>query len=258
MRSRLALEFEAVGLPEGSYGNQPSSVDLQGGAEIFGETPNVYVSLKPLLPKAECKKYIETAEAWGQANGGGTTARHYSVATTDVPLMDLPELVPSFNAALNEALLPALAALYPSAAPLASKLRVLDCFLVRYDAQAQASLPLHTDQALLSFTIALNDPSEYEGGGTYFRGIDRAVDAPAAGHAIMFPGKLEHAGDPITKGRRYIIVLFMGYDTNRMSKRDGGYVLDRYDAHRGGGAGGGGLHGMAAAAGGPGKAKDEL
>ena len=116
---------------------------------------------------------------------------------------------------------------------------------MRYDASAQASLPTHTDQSLLSFTIALNDPSEYVGGGTYFRGIDRAVDVPAAGHAVLFPGKVEHGGHPITKGVRYIIVLFMGYDANRMSGREPGYVLRRFRELRGeadggetGGAGG--------------------
>ena len=31
--------------------------------------------------------------------------------------------------------------------------RDIPCFLVRYDAGAQASLPTHTDQSLLSFTI---------------------------------------------------------------------------------------------------------
>ena len=104
---------------------------------------------------------------------------------------------------------------------------------MRYDAEAQNSLSLHTDQSLLSFTIALNDPSEYEGGGTYFRGIDRAVDAPAAGHAVMFPGKVEHAGQAITQGRRYIIVLFMGYEANRMSQRESGYVLESFAARTG-------------------------
>ena len=233
------IEFEAVQLPEGSYGNQPSSYDLQGGddyLEMFGTKPSVYVSSKPLLPKAVCAHFIATAEAWAKKNGGWTTARHYSVATTDVPLIDLPELLPSFNQALHEALLPALASLYPKAAPLASRLRVLDCFLVRYDAEAQNSLSLHTDQSLLSFTIALNDPTEYEGGGTFFRGAGRAIDAPAAGHAIMFPGKAEHAGEPITKGRRYIVVLFMGYEANRMSKRESGFVLDAFKARTEGGS----------------------
>ena len=53
----------------------------------------------------------------------------------------------------------------------------------------------------------------------------RAVDAPAAGHAVLFPGKVEHGGHPISKGVRYIIVLFMGYESNRMSNRTAGYSL---------------------------------
>ena len=230
------IEFEAIGLPEDSYGQQPTSFDLQGGdgyLELFGRAPSVYVSSKPLIPKPVCAHFIATAEAWAERSGGWTTARHYSVATTDVPLIELPELLPSFNEALHAALLPALASLYPKAAPLASRLRVLDCFLVRYDAKAQNSLSLHTDQSLLSFTIALNEPSEYEGGGTFFRGLGRAVDAPAAGHAVMFPGKVEHAGQAITRGRRYIIVLFMGYEANRMSQREGGYVLESFAARTG-------------------------
>merc|ERR1740133_591247 len=82
------------------------------------------------------------------------------------------------------------------------------------DPAALPSLPLHSDQSILSFTIALNDPAEYEGGGTWFRGLGMAVDAAAAGHVVMFPGKLEHAGHPITSGTRYVIVLFCGYDSN--------------------------------------------
>ena len=47
--------------------------------------------------------------------------------------------------------------------------QVLDCFLVKYSAASQSSLPTHADQSLLSFTISLNDPEEYDGGGTYFK-----------------------------------------------------------------------------------------
>ena len=241
LRQKLSDAFDAYPLPKGSYGTQPSTMDLQGGdmpivEGFFGQEPTIYVSKHPLIPKSVCKQYIAAAEAWAKGNGGWTTARHYSVATTDVPLLDLPDVLPEFNRALREGLLPALAAAYTKAAPLVSRLRVLDCFLVRYDAQAQASLPTHTDQSLLSFTIALNDPSEYVGGGTFFRGLGKAVDAPAAGHAVLFPGKVEHGGQVITKGVRYIIVLFMGYEANRMSGKDEGYAVKRFQELRGGGA----------------------
>ena len=49
------------------------------------------------------------------------------------------------------------------------------------------------------------------------------LDAPAAGHAVLFPGKLQHGGNAISRGERYIIVLFMGYEANR-SGREPGYV----------------------------------
>ena len=42
---------------------------------------------------------------------------------------------------------------------------------------------------------------------------------------ILTPGKVEHGGHPISKGLRYIIVLFMGYEANRMTRREDGYVL---------------------------------
>ena len=151
----------------------------------------------------------------------------------------LTPLLPWLTRTLADTMLPAAAAAYPAAVPDAARLRVLDGFLVRYQAGKQASLPTHCDQSLVSFTLALNDPSEYEGGGTWFRGLGRAIDVPAAGHAVMFPGLVEHGGHPITRGRRYIVVLFMGYEANRLTGREPGYVLRRFAQLTGGGEGDG-------------------
>ena len=155
-------------------------------------------------------------------------------------MRSLPELLPWFAEALRTQLFPALASRYPAAAPDPARLRVLDAFLVRYAAGAQSSLPTHSDQSLLSFTIALNGPDEYDGGGTWFEKLGLAVDAPAAGHVVMFPGRLEHAGHGISRGVRYVIVLFCGYDDN-LSGRPEGWVLRRYEqVARGEGDGGSG------------------
>jgi hypothetical protein len=74
------------------------------------------------------------------------------------------------------------------------------------------SLPEHRDTSSMSFTLALNsrEDGEFDGGGTWFealgpRGV--VVDA-AAGHACAFAGPLRHAGYPITRGTRVILVLF--------------------------------------------------
>ena len=96
-----------------------------------------------------------------------------------------------------------------------ARLRVWDAFVVRYDAAAQRSLPLHQDDSHLSLTIALNANDEFDGGGTGFadvHGGSRAsplVVRPRLGHAVAFPGALWHCGEPITRGRRYVIAAFL-------------------------------------------------
>ena len=60
----------------------------------------------------------------------------------------------------------------------------------------------------LSFTVGLNDRSEYDGGGTHFGCLDRVLHAEVGGFTA-FPGCLIHAGAPITRGTRYILVLFV-------------------------------------------------
>jgi hypothetical protein len=114
---------------------------------------------------------------------------------------------------------------------------------VRYDAEKDMSisLPEHSDTSLVSFTIALNSSSigsnselgqncsytsnNFVGGGTWFRALDTValeensesvqnfhesgvVDV-TAGQVVVFAGPLRHGGFPISKGTRYILVLFM-------------------------------------------------
>ena len=55
----------------------------------------------------------------------------------------------------------------------------------------------------------------FDGGGTGFadvHGGSRAsplVVRPRLGHAVAFPGALWHCGEPITRGRRYVIAAFL-------------------------------------------------
>jgi hypothetical protein len=55
---------------------------------------------------------------------------------------------------------------------------VHDAFLVRYEAGAQAQLPMHTDESQLSFTLALNPSADYGGGGTYAKARHHARSLP--------------------------------------------------------------------------------
>ena len=170
------------------------------------------------------------------AEAGWSTARHVQAPTTDVPVSQVSAIRSWFDGVLREKLFPMLAARYPYAIGSADELRVMDAFVVRYDAREQASLPTHQDENTFSFTIALNDRSEYEGGGTGFEmlrpaGADdnepyaKHILNADAGGVVTFPGKLRHGGNVVTAGRRYIIPLFIYSDRNG-SGRKPGYVLD--------------------------------
>lgn len=102
------------------------------------------------------------------------------------------------------------------------RLRLHDAFIVRYDAEVDlsCSLPEHRDTSSMSFTVALNQRDtdcsdgagrgDFAGGGTWFEALGPAgivVDADI-GCACAFAGPLRHAGYPITRGTRYILVLF--------------------------------------------------
>ncbi len=64
-----------------------------------------------------------------------------------------------------------------------------------------------TRQRKLSFTIQLNDPSEYEGGAfeTFYNGDFQAVDL-TRNMAVFFPSYLPHQVTPVTKGVRKSLV----------------------------------------------------
>ena len=157
----------------------------------------------PLFSAAECAEAIAYGEAHAHASGGWTTTRHHAVPTTDLPVHGVPALLEWFVGALRGRLAPMLAEHF---AVDACAVRVHDAFLVKYDAAAQAHLPLHVDESELSLTIVLNET--FVGGGTFFAGLRTAL-SPGVGHVIAFDGHALHGGEPIVHGTRYIIAAFL-------------------------------------------------
>ena len=164
----------------------------------------------PFLTPEECADWIARAEAAAAARGGWTTARHYAVPTTDLPVHEIPTLLPLWNAFLSSSLGPFLHACFPETVRAGgSNVRVHDAFVVRYDADAQRFLPAHVDQSEISVTLALNALGEYEGGGTTFPDPLRVTARPDIGGVVAFGGDLRHAGAPVTRGVRYIVAAFL-------------------------------------------------
>ena len=79
---------------------------------------------------------------------------------------------------LRTRLYPCLRQLFPDAAGDGSSLRVQSAYLFKYTAETGAATDVHVDSGLLSFTIALNEPDQYDGGGTWFESVDNSWRCP--------------------------------------------------------------------------------
>jgi hypothetical protein len=151
---------------------------------------------------------VDEAEAVA-ARINWTTNRHGNFPTTDIPIAQLPSTLAFLQVALEERVYPALRNQFGSFLPDPSKLRVADGFVVKYDAAAgQKELKPHRDGSLLSFNIALNPSTEYEGGGTWFASLGQAIKLEQ-GHMVSHASGLLHGGQGITAGTRYILVSFV-------------------------------------------------
>ena len=210
---------------------------------------NIFATRVGVIDEEECEFVIGLAEQHAARRGGWTTGRHYSVPTTDIPVSEVLTtttkgsgggervLLRWFNNVCRTRIFPLLARLYPEYVSAPHMLKVNDAFVVKYEYSArQRHLPLHTDQSVLSLTIALNaatasaedddndeeeedeegkgkreeSPLEltFSGGGTYFESIGKAL-VPVRGGLVAFPGDLSHGGQQITGGVRYIIACFL-------------------------------------------------
>ena len=71
----------------------------------------------------------------------------------------------------------------------------------------------------MQFDKGICEEGVYQGGGTWFEALGpkgKVINAEI-GKAVMFAGPLKHAGFPISKGVRNILVLFL-YVENILSK----------------------------------------
>ena len=183
----------------------------------FGLDDLARVSRQPLLTPEECQILIDEADGMNEdtkkkewMEGG---ARYGTPSDKVGALMPLERLPKSFEL-INEQLLPRIFAsvikAFDCCAKDPSDLRIGGARVVRYDATAgQVELGMHRDFLALTVNIALNDPSEFEGGGTVVEAFSKTPFRLQKGHALIHPGDVRHAGSSITSGSRYVLVLFL-------------------------------------------------
>lgn len=138
------------------------------------------VHLFHLLDAATCQHLVSLAEAHGRTRGWAT-GRHKHFPTTDIAVTK--ENAPSIYDALqphviDSIVLPTIAALYGHFD--VNELSMADMFVVKYEAKLdspdadvaqQDRLAFHRDGSLLSFSILLSEPSDFEGGGLRFHSL---------------------------------------------------------------------------------------
>jgi hypothetical protein len=169
----------------------------------------------PVFTQEECQRIVTEAERVASETAW-TTNRHGNFPTTDLPLVKLPETLSFLRIVLEERIYPLLRSQFGCYLPDPKRLRVADGFVVKYDAACgQKELKPHRDGSVLSFNIALNPASDFEGGGTWFASLDDAIKIEQ-GEIVSHASALLHGGHGITSGKRYILVAFVileGYDS---------------------------------------------
>lgn len=165
------------------------------------------------LSKKSCIRWISLAEDFSRKEGGWYTQRHISVATTDLPIHCIPELLKEWNLLVTSYLIPMIRKILPDCVN-RKRIRVHDAFIIKYDAsKGRDHLPLHIDQSELSVTLALNSTKYFGGGGTMFPTLGITV-CPNVGELLLFRGDFEHCAFPITFGIRYVIAAFLYFDND--------------------------------------------
>ena len=170
------------------------------------------------------------------------TAVRDNLSSDQGPLQDTyRQATRAINDALQRKLYPLVRKAFPKAVEdCDAPLFIYDALVIRYNATTVdnntttattgAGQPLHRDLGLVSINIMLNEPTDFEGGGTFFEdqllstsmddntlNSNNNNDAPSpvpikplgVGHAILHESSRRHAGAATTAGVRDILVLFV-------------------------------------------------
>ena len=154
-----------------------------------------------------CRYIINESEKYATNNGGWTKKRHRAYPTTDLPV----EKITSIFGLILETLHNIVKKVKKSYGLKDNMVvNIHDLFVVKYKDNEQNYLDMHRDGSFLSFNILLSDAADFEGGGTYFD--DGLTAYLEQGDILIHSSKIKHAGLPITKGTRYLLVGFLNLD----------------------------------------------
>jgi predicted 2-oxoglutarate/Fe(II)-dependent dioxygenase YbiX len=193
------------------------------------------IHIKSVLTDSESAKCLQLATDYAVETGRWEqpdAARHASYATCDFPVQECDALdtylqETGFDNRIWEHLSELYGVRYED-------MSYLDFFCAHYEAKTDSDadvdsqqqqttmdrLEAHRDGSLLSFTVTLTPPSEFQGGGTFFDALrdtntdsilqaGGAIRPLRAGDAVLHGGKMLHGAAPVTSGQRTVLVGFI-------------------------------------------------
>ena len=188
---------------------------LQSQTNAITTTNKALFVASEVIEIETCRQLIKWAKEFATDHGGWTASRHYAVPTTDLPIHKVPKLLEWFQEWMPNILFPLLQDQFgaPTGSTEKKRFYVHDAFLVRYEATATSNfLPMHFDESTHSCVLALND--DFDGGGSYIYDLDQSI-APEMGGMVSFRGnQCLHGGNPVTRGVRYILAIFLFLDND--------------------------------------------
>jgi len=196
-----------------------------------------HIHILPLLTNDETTHMLQLARTYATDNQSWNkqdTTRHVSYPTVDFAIEESIDIENYLNEIkFEERIFTQLSEAYDVDV---EDMSFLDLFCASYEAKDDNTnsdsedeistmdrLDFHRDGSLLSFTILLSPPNEFEGGGTIFDvlgdvSIDENCDIlqspgviqpPHAGYTTLHSGKLLHGGHRVSKGQRIVLVGFV-------------------------------------------------
>lgn len=188
-------------------GRIPDFHDELGDAPVF-----VTHRETPLFSKEECKNIVTMADDYFDAQDEPNKMPSGQYYIQGFWIKDHPEVRDWFVEKCRSRIFPLLRRKFPEFVDNIEDLVVDNAYLFKYIPQPGLRTEIHTDGGCLSFTFALNEKSDYEGGGTWVEGLSSDED-PEMGETIEMdvgqctirPGGIRHCGNPLKSGTRYII-----------------------------------------------------
>lgn len=180
---------------------------IKRSAEVLKviEEPIPYAYSVPLLSDYYCDWLIEQAEKCGK--WGHDKSDRYGAWEMDLGRLRYGIDAYHRKVVIGDVLTPLFEGLYQWGPEKIDRI-----FLIKYQTDHYPEMKSHWDkQSILSISINLNSPDEYDGGElTFLRTPDIEISRPK-GHALIFAGSpvMSHQAHPVTEGTRYVLVYWL-------------------------------------------------